>query len=174
MRGFFIAAVAAALVSPVSAHADLWTYSGQSMGTDFFDGDTGTLSVTIFYDTVAGTESATAHWVDSAATLDFVMAAQSPASPITLDSTTATGSLAGHGSGQDSVGLNLLADITTTPPTIDTTFTAGDPYFDGDHDIGSRGVTVTLTGVDTSVPEPASIALLLSGLFGLRVIRRRC
>jgi len=173
-----VAVAMVALVSPKSARADLWTYTGQtSEAFDTIDSQQGTLTETITYDTVAATESATAAWFDSGGTVNFVMAAQSPTSPLTLTSTTASGALAALGLGADTVGLDVTGDITTTPATLVTTQEFA-PFLDtaGGGTLFDYEEAVTLTGVDTPstpAPEPASLALLLSGLFGLRMIRRR-
>jgi hypothetical protein len=60
----------------------------------------------------------------------------------------------------DNLGFNTLED-NGLPPNV--TENAG----------GFAGVTYTAVPAVVPTPEPVSIALLLSGLFGLRLIRRR-
>jgi hypothetical protein len=74
-----------------------------------------------------------------------------------------TGTLQFDNSGAESLGTPPGGATAIVQDGTDYAMT-GNPYFAGE---------VDTTADPTSTPEPASIALLLSGLFGIRLIRRR-
>ena len=167
MRGFLIAAAAAALVSAPPAHAGLnFDFSFNSTTND-----PGTVTGEIFGLTDNATSAATDLVIDS-----YPAGFSAPAVPWDVfsspsvspdNSFTVSG---GQITAADSrieflgeFGLNILGGLNFLEVGAAEWLNKG----------GFAGVTYTADPPATNTPEPTSIALLLSGLFGLRLIGRR-
>lgn len=175
MRGFGIFALTCALVGGTSsAHAGL-NFDFSFTNTKGYD--SGTVTGEIFGLTDNSTSAATDVVIDS-----YPTALLLPGTPWDIFNTTGFTLVDNENSFTVADGVVTAADFYIQDGSVVfllNGYAAESALSDasGKNDVvngrGFPGITFTAASSSTNAPEPASIALLLSGLFGLRLIRRR-